>query len=240
MKRFYYYQLRTTTLREAFIRSVARKPINVKTELFTLRGFDLAVPRGDAVGLIGSNGSGKSTALRLIAGIYEPTEGVVRTQGRVAAVIELGVGFHHELTGAENVAFYGAVLGMTRRQIDERFDEIVEFAGVEPFIDVPMKYYSSGMRARLAFAVSVCLDPDVLLIDEVMAVGDEAFRERCRSRLAQLRNSGCTLLLVSHNLDDVVGGCSRAVWLDKGTMRMEGPAADVVAAYRANGGAGSA
>jgi ABC-type polysaccharide/polyol phosphate transport system ATPase subunit len=234
-KRFYYYQQRTTTLREVFIRSVTRRPLTKRTELFTLTGFDLAVRRGDAVGLIGANGSGKSTALRIIAGIYEPTDGVVETRGRVAAVIELGAGFHHELTGAENVAFHGAVMGMSRRDLQSRFDEIVDFAGIEAFIDVPVKYYSSGMQARLAFAVSVCLDPEVLLIDEVLAVGDHAFRQRCRSRLEQLRRSGCTLLIVSHNADDVASMCSRAVWLDKGKIRMEGAAPQVVTAYQANG-----
>jgi len=231
-KRFYYYQLRTTTLREVFIRSVTRRPISMRSELFTLTDFDLSVRRGDAVGLIGSNGSGKSTALRLIAGIYGPTAGTIETRGRVAAVLELGAGFHHELTGAENVAFYGAVLGMTRKGLQARFDEIVDFAGLEAFIDVPMKYYSSGMRARLAFAVNANLDPDVLLIDEVLAVGDAEFRQRCRERLQQLRRDGCTLLIVSHDLENVVDTCSRAVWLDKGAMRMEGPAEAVVDAYR--------
>jgi ABC-type polysaccharide/polyol phosphate transport system ATPase subunit len=231
-KLFYYYQQRTTTLRELFIRAVTRRPISVKTPLFTLTDFNLEVERGDAVGLIGSNGSGKSTALRLIAGIYTPTEGVVETNGRVAAVIELGAGFHHELTGAENIAFYGAVMGLKRRELLDRYHEIVEFAGVESFIDVPMKYYSSGMQARLAFAVSVCLDPDVLLIDEVLAVGDEAFRQRCRDRLAKLRAQGCTLLIVSHELDDMVSSCSRVLWLDKGRVRCEGPPHEVVGAYR--------
>jgi ABC-type polysaccharide/polyol phosphate transport system ATPase subunit len=232
-KRFYFYERRTSTLRELFIRSLTRRPITVKTALFTLTGFDLTVHQGEAVALIGANGSGKSTALRLIAGIYEPTEGVIETHGRVAAVIELGAGFHQELTGAENVAFYGSVMGLSRRALESRFDEIVDFAGVQEFIDVPMKYYSSGMQARLAFAVSVCLDPDVLLIDEALAVGDKEFRQRCRARLAQLHDEGRTLLMVTHALDDVLDTCSRAVWLDKGRVRMQGPACEVVDAYKA-------
>lgn len=231
-KRFYYYEQRTSTLRELFIRSATRRPITVRKALFTLSDFDLTVPKGESVALIGANGSGKSTALRLIAGIYAPTEGVVETNGRLAAVIELGAGFHHELTGAENVAFYGSVMGLTRSELNDRFDEIVDFAGVEAFIDVPMKYYSSGMRARLAFAVSVCVDPDVLLIDEVLAVGDEEFRQRCHERIARFQADGRTLLIVSHDLDDVAGMCSRAVWLDQGTIRAQGPADDVVRSYR--------
>ena len=233
VKRFYYYEQRTTTLRELFIRSLTRQPLSVKTSLFSLTGFDLTVHRGETVALIGSNGSGKSTVLRLIAGIYEPTEGVIETNGRVAAVIELGAGFHPELTGTENIEFYGSVMGLTRGELAARFDDIVDFAGVRPFIDVPIKYYSSGMRARLAFAVSVCLDPDILLVDEVLAVGDAAFRQRCLDRLDQLRNDGRTLLVVSHDFDIVTRICSRAVWLDKGVIRLQGPAQEVVDAYRA-------
>lgn len=233
-KRFYYYEQRTTTLREVFIRSLTRRPLSVKVPLFTLTGFDLTIHRGESVALIGANGSGKSTVLRLIAGIYGPTDGVIDINGRVAAVIELGAGFHPELTGAENVEFYGSVVGLTRRERQARYQEIVEFAGVRPFMDVPMKYYSSGMRARLAFAVSICLDPDILLIDEVLAVGDAEFRQRCLDRLHRFRNDGRTLLLVSHSLEMVTSLCSRAVWLDKGVVRTQGPVHDVVDAYVAS------
>ncbi len=234
VKRFYYYERHTTTLRELFIRLVARRPINVKPPLFTLAGFDLTVHRGEAVALIGANGSGKSTALRLIAGIYAPTEGVIETRGRLAAVIELGAGFHPELTGRENVDFYGSVMGLSRRELLARFDDIVDFAGVRPFIDVPIKYYSSGMQARLAFAVSVCLDPEILLVDEVLAVGDAEFRQRCLDRLDELHKDGCTLLVVSHDVDIVTRMCSRAVWLDRGAIRFQGPAEEVVNAYSAS------
>lgn len=235
-KRFHYYEHRTSTLRELFIRSVLRRPITVKAPLFTLSEFDLTVRTGESVGLIGPNGSGKSTLLRLIAGIYHPTEGTVETQGRVAAVIELGAGFHDDLTGAENVGFYGSVMGLTRRDLEDRFDDIVEFSGIGPFIDVPLKYYSSGMRARLAFAVSVCLEPDILLIDEVLAVGDEEFRERCLARLSELRARGTTLLVVSHELENLTDLCSRAVWIDGGTSRAEGATREVADAYRASAG----
>jgi ABC-type polysaccharide/polyol phosphate transport system ATPase subunit len=233
-KRFYYYEHRTTTMRELFIRSVTRQPISVKTPLFTLAGFDLTVHRGETVALIGGNGSGKSTVLRLVAGIYLPTAGVVETRGRIAAVMELGAGFHPELTGAENVEFYGSVMGLSRSELLARFDDIVDFAGIRPFIGVPIKYYSSGMQARLAFATSVCFDPDILLVDEVLAVGDAEFRERCFERLHQLRNGGKTLLVVSHDFDTVIELCSRAVWLDKGVVRAQGPAREVVEAYRSS------
>lgn len=233
-KRFYYYEHRTSTLRELFIRSVLRRPLTVKAPLFTLSDFNLTVGRGESVALIGPNGSGKSTVLRLIAGIYEPTEGTVETRGRVAAVIELGAGFHEDLTGSENIGFYGSVMGLTRRELDDRFDDIVDFAGIGAFIDVPLKYYSSGMKARLAFAVSVCLDPDVLLIDEVLAVGDEEFRERCLARLRELRARGTTLVVVSHDLGNVIDLCSRAVWLEHGRSRAEGDTQEVADAYKAS------
>ena len=233
-KRFYYYEHRTTSLRELFIRSVMRKPIHVRRPQFTLHGFTLTVRRGEAVALIGPNGSGKSTALRLIAGIYTPSEGVVETNGRVAAVIELGAGFHPELTGAENIALYGAVMGLGREEIAARFPRIVTFAGIEEFIDVPVKYYSSGMQARLAFAVTDCVDPEILLLDEVLAVGDQVFRERCLDRLAAFRDAGGTLVVVSHDLETISRICSRAVWLDRGEVRMDGEVEAVVNAYRAS------
>jgi len=233
-KRFYYYEQRTTTLRELFIRTVMRQPIAVRAPLFSLTGFDLTVHEGETVALIGGNGSGKSTVLRLIAGIYKPTGGVVETSGRVAAVLELGAGFHQELTGTDNIEFFGSLIGLKRREVQSRTPEIVEFAGLHDFMDVPMKYYSSGMKARLAFSMSVCLDPDTLLIDEALAVGDEEFRERCIERLHQLRGERRTLLLVSHDLDLVAELCSRGVWLDKGVVRTQGPVREVIDAYKAD------
>ncbi len=217
------------------MRSVLRRPISVKHAEFSLQDFNLRVCRGEAVALVGSNGSGKSTALRLIAGIYPPSAGVVRTYGRLAAIIELSVGFNMELTGRENVAVYGAVMGLSRREIRERFSEIVEFAEIGDFIDEPVKYYSSGMQARLAFSVAVCVEPDILLIDEVLAVGDERFQQRCRARLLDFRHRGGTLVVVSHDLDMVQELCDRALWLEHGRARMEGPVEEVLAAYRADG-----
>lgn len=201
---------------------------------FTLRNLDLRIGAGEAVALIGSNGSGKSTALRLIAGIYAPSTGTIRIRGRLTAVIELGAGFHPELTGADNVALYAAVLGLRRHELAARYDEIVDFADTRNFMDTPLKYYSSGMEARLAFAVAVCLQPDVLLLDEVLAVGDQAFRDRCQTRLRAFHTSGGTLILVSHEMDQVRKLCTRAVWLEQGTLRMDGDVEQVLTAYRAN------
>ncbi len=232
-KRFYFYDHRTSSLREWFIRRVLRRPLNVRRADFVLRGVDLAVRQGEAVALLGRNGSGKSTVLRLIAGIYQPSSGTIETHGRITAVIELGAGFHPELTGAENIALYAAVLGLTRKELAARYDEIVEFADLPDLPDTPLKYYSSGMEARLAFSVAVCLQPDILLLDEVLAVGDQAFRERCLERLRQYHARGGTLILVSHELEQVRELCERAVWLDNGKIVMDGPIDAVLAGYHA-------
>lgn len=231
-KRFYFYQHRTSSLREWFIRRVLRRPIHLRRAEFTLRGVDLTVKRGEAVALLGRNGSGKSTVLRLIAGIYQPSAGSVETSGRITAVIELGAGFHPELTGAENVALYAAVLGLTRKELAERYDEIVDFAAIPDLPDTPLKYYSSGMEARLAFSVAVCLQPDILLLDEVLAVGDQAFRDRCLHRLREYHTRGGTLILVSHELEPVRALCERGVWLAEGRVVMDGPIDTVLAGYR--------
>jgi ABC-type polysaccharide/polyol phosphate transport system ATPase subunit len=233
VKRFYHYEHRTRSMREFFIRSVLRRPINVKRAQFTLQGFDLDVSHGDSVALIGANGSGKSTALRLIAGIYQPSEGTVKVSGRLAAVIELGIGFHPELTGAENIALYGAVMGRSREEILERHDEILAFADLGEFIGEPVKYYSSGMHARLAFAVATaCANPDILLLDEVLAVGDRAFREKSLDYLHQFHRKGGTLIAVSHDLETLEQLCRRAVWLEHGRVRMDGPIDEVFTAYQ--------
>ena len=231
-KQFYYYEHRTTTLREWFIRTVLRKPIHVRRPLFSLTGFDLSIGRGESVALVGSNGSGKSTALRLMAGIYKPSEGTIRAYGYIAAVIELGVSFHMELTGAENVELYATVMGLSRKQLALHYEEIVEFAGLREFIEVPVKYYSSGMFARLAFSVAVCVQPDILLLDEVLAVGDQKFRGRCLNHLRLFHEQGGTLVTASHDFDTIRELCSRAVWLDQGQIRMQGKVNEVLDAYQ--------
>jgi len=164
-RRFYFYEHRTTSLREWFIRRVLHRPLHIRRAEFSLQDVDLRVEPGEAVALLGANGSGKSTVLRLIAGIYQPSSGSIEHHGRIGAVIELGAGFHPELTGAENIALYAAVLGLNRRELAERYDEIVEFAALQDFLDTPLKYFSSGMEARLAFSVAVCLEPAILLLD---------------------------------------------------------------------------
>ncbi len=231
LKRYYYYSHRTTSLREWFIRTIKHQPIHERGPEFVLSDFNLRLEQGEVVGVIGPNGSGKSTLLRLIAGIYEPTAGEIRRKGRVAAVMDLGAGFHPELTGAENVELSCSVLGLHPKEIDKQFPEIVEFADIGDFIDTPVKYYSAGMQARLGFAVSMSSRPDLILIDEVLAVGDESFRSRSLERLESFRESGGSILMVSHDLHAVSTFCERAVWLDHGKTRMVGEAKDTVDAY---------
>lgn len=201
-------------------------------EFWAVRGVSLELRRGEAVGIIGRNGSGKSTLLQMIAGTLAPTEGSVEVAGRVAALLELGSGFNPEFSGRDNVHLNGAILGLSRREVDERFDAIASFADIGPFIDQPVKTYSSGMLVRLAFAVQVQLEPDVLIVDEALAVGDALFQKRCFQRLEQLRNQGVTLLFVSHDQESVRTLTSRALLLHEGRPRALGPSGEVVLEYR--------
>lgn len=232
-KRFRIYEQRATSLRETFIRILLRKQALLTRPYFALSDIDFSVRQGEAVALIGTNGSGKSTILRVIAGIYPPSGGAVQLSGRLAAVLELGAGFHPDLTGTENVAIYGAALGLTRREIRARFDDILDFADIGEFIGTPVKYYSSGMVARLAFAVAICVEPDILLLDEVLSVGDETFRDRCIERLRLFHQRGGTMLLVSHDLETVREMCTRAIWMSQGGVRMDGEVNEVADAYLA-------
>ena len=195
--------------------------------------MSFTVPKGLTYGVIGRNGSGKSTALKLVAGITKPTSGTVTVRGRISALIELGAGFHPEISGRENVFINGIMLGLTRREITERFDEIVEFAELEEFIDAPVKTYSSGMYMRLGFAVAIHVDPDVLLVDEVLAVGDEGFTHKCLDKFAEFRRRGKTILLVTHSLGLVERFCDEALWLDGGRVQAHGDPRRVVDAYLA-------
>ena len=239
VKRFYAYEHRTTSLQEFFMRTVLRQPIHVRTPRFFLEGLDLTIARGESVALIGSNGSGKSTALRLMAGIYPPTEGTIRTSGRIVAVIELGATFQPELTGVENLELYAAALGMSREETARKLAGIFAFAGVEEFADVPLKYYSSGMRSRLAFAIAIGTDPDILLLDEVTAVGDADFRVKCDERLQAFKARGGTLVVVTHDFESVRALCSRGIWLVQGRLARDGPIDEVLAAYAATTEGGS-
>ena len=200
-------------------------------EFWALRNVSFEVRRGETVGIIGRNGSGKSTLLQIIAGTLAPTEGEVQVKGRVAALLELGSGFNPEFTGRENVYLNGAILGLSREEIDARFDDIAAFADIGEFIDQPVKVYSSGMYARLAFAVAVSFDPDILIVDEILSVGDIAFQQRCAARIRQMRDNGLTLLFVSHAPNDIKSLCQRALLLVRGGIFFQGGAEEAVNKY---------
>ncbi|MDX1630236.1 MAG: ABC transporter ATP-binding protein [Thermoanaerobaculia bacterium] len=223
---------RFRTLKSALLERSLVRDLEPQEVIPAVREVSFSVAPGEAFGLIGSNGSGKSTLLKLIAGILEPTEGRIAVDGRVSALIELGAGFHPEISGRENVYINGAVLGLSRSEVADRFDEIVAFSGLEDFIDEPVKNYSSGMYVRLGFAVAVHTDPDVLLVDEVLAVGDEAFAHRCVHRIEAMLARGKTLLFVSHTLPLVEDLCDRILWMEDGFSRMIGEPRRVVDAYR--------
>lgn len=211
---------------------VTRRDRNAGVDQFwALRDVSLEIPQGSMYALIGHNGCGKSTLLRCIAGIYRPTEGRVSVDGRISTLLELGAGFHPDLTGRENVYMNATILGMSRKQIDAVFDDIVGFAGVEDFIDSPVKIYSSGMYVRLGFSVAVHVDPEVLIVDEVIAVGDEYFQRRCFDHLYGLRQKGVTILVVTHGMGTVESMCDGAAWLDHGRLMMSGAPGDVASAY---------
>ncbi len=212
-----------------------RRPPASDRELWSLRDVSFSVADGEALGIVGRNGAGKSTVLKILANITSPTQGVSRTRGRVAALLEVGTGFHPELTGRENVYLNGAVLGMSRREIVRRFDRIVEFAGTQRFLDTPIKRWSSGMQLRLAFAVAAHLEPDVLVVDEVLAVGDAEFQRRCLGRMAEVEREGRTIVFVSHDLETLSRICRRSLWLEQGSVRASGPTRDVVHDYLASG-----
>ncbi len=220
------------TLKSALIERSLVTGLRPEDSIVALSDVSFTVAKGEAVGLIGSNGSGKSTLLKTVAGILRPTSGTIRVDGRVAALIELGAGFHPEISGRENIYINGAVLGLSRREIDRRFDAIVEFSGLENFIEEPVKNYSSGMYVRLGFAVAVHTDPDILMVDEVLSVGDEAFSHRCLRRIEEYLADGKTLLLVSHSLDLIEEICDRVVWLEGGELKESGLPRRVVDAYR--------
>lgn len=234
VKRFYYYEHRDGSLREWFVRSLRGTARNRSTPGFHLKDFSMSVAVGESVALIGSNGSGKSTALRIMAGIYSPTSGSVRVNGRMTAVIELGAAFHPELSGRENVSLSGAVLGMKPGEMESRLESIIAFAELGEFIDMPVKYYSSGMRSRLAFAVSTAVNPDVALLDEILAVGDATFRKRCLDWIDSFRTRGGTLIFVSHDLDSVLRIADRVIWMDGGEIRADGEPRTVIDAYLAS------
>jgi ABC-type polysaccharide/polyol phosphate transport system ATPase subunit len=200
-------------------------------EFWALQDISLEVPEGSMYALVGHNGCGKSTLLRCISGIYRPTKGRVRVDGRISTLLELGAGFHPDLTGRENVYMNATILGMSKKQIDAIFDEIVDFAGIGEFIDSPVKIYSSGMYVRLGFSVAVHVDPEILIIDEVIAVGDQQFQRRCYDHLYSLRRRGVTIVVVTHGMGTVQTMCDRAAWIDHGRLVEEGPAPEIATRY---------
>jgi ABC-type polysaccharide/polyol phosphate transport system ATPase subunit len=226
-KRFRLYREKPTSIKQRLLSSRSRA-----VEFWALRDVSFDVPQGSTLGLIGHNGSGKTTILKVIAGILRPTSGVVNQRGRLSALLELGAGFHPELTGRENVYLNASFLGLTRRDIDRTYDAIVDFAELEQFMDNQVKFYSSGMLVRLGFAVAVHVDPEVLLIDEVLAVGDEAFQAKCIDRVRQFQREGRTIVLVTHALGRVTELCDRAVMLHHGVVHKQGTPEDVVREMR--------
>ncbi len=223
-----------TTLKSQLVGLLRGKPVAIPQRTLTvLRDVSFVVPKGGTLGVIGQNGSGKSTLLKLLAGIYRPTAGRVRVEGRLSALIELGAGFHPEFTGRENIYINGIILGRSRRDLDQLADPIIDFAELREFIDEPVRTYSSGMYMRLAFSVAMMVDPDVLVIDEILAVGDEHFQRKSRARIEEFQQRGKTLVLVTHDAGAVQSFCNQAIWLDGGRMAAQGEPSTVIAAYRA-------
>jgi ABC-type polysaccharide/polyol phosphate transport system ATPase subunit len=222
---------RPRSFQELFLNAFRWRRRRSLETMWSLRDVSFSVARGEMVGLIGVNGAGKSTALKLISRIIDPTSGRITVDGKVTGLLELGAGFHPDLTGRENIFLNGAIMGMNRRLVERRLEAIVAFAELEQFIDVPTKHYSSGMFMRLGFATAVHSDADVMLVDEVLAVGDQAFQSKCYQKITELRRAGTTILFVSHDAATVRRMCDRAVWLDRGQVRSVGPADDVIADY---------
>jgi ABC-2 type transport system ATP-binding protein len=227
-RHFRLYHERQSTIKERLLQ-FRRTPYD---DFWALRNVSLEIEQGSTVGLIGANGSGKSTLLKLIAGILRPSEGEVRVRGRVAALLELGAGFQSDLTGRENIFLNGSLLGMSQRELTRRFDEIVAFAELEEFIDTQVRFYSSGMYVRLGFAIAVNVEPDILLIDEVLAVGDEAFQRKCLERIRSFQREGRTMVLVTHAVEQVRQTCDAAAVLDRGELVAEGPPGEAIRSYR--------
>jgi len=227
--RFILSKQKGLTIKEAAINVVRRR--KMRREFWGLRGVDLNIERGEVVGIIGRNGSGKSTLLRLIAKVYKPDEGRIRVNGRIGALIELSAGLNPDLTGEENIFLNGAILGMKRSEVSEIYDQIVEFSELKEFIGQPVKFYSAGMKLRLGFSTAVHMNPDIFLVDEVIAVGDQEFKEKCYNRLEELMGKGITVILVSHNLNEIRRFCNRTIWLNAGRLLMEDSTETVLEQY---------
>jgi lipopolysaccharide transport system ATP-binding protein len=226
-KKFRLYHERNQSIKSAIMRGRT----SVHEDFWALDDVTFDVPVGSTFGLIGSNGSGKSTLLKCLANIYYPNKGAIEHFGSLAAMLEVGSGFHTELSGRENIFLNGSILGMSRKSIASKFDEIVDFSGVEQFIDQPVKNYSSGMYVRLGFSIAINVDPDILVVDEVLAVGDAEFQEKCFQKFRDFKNAGKTVILVSHDMETVRTMCDHAAWLSNGKLVMAGPADQSIKAY---------
>ena len=226
-KEFEIYLDKANTLKEKLLFFSRR----VKEKRVVLKNINLEIKHGETVALIGVNGSGKSTLLKLMTKIYYPTKGVVKTNGKLTSLLELGAGFHPDFSGRENIYFNASVFGLSKKEIDERLDEIISFSELEEFIDNPVRTYSSGMYMRLAFSIAINVDADILLIDEILAVGDQHFQEKCFNKLFDLKNNGKTIVMVSHSLDIIKKLCSRAIWIYDGEVRLDGECEHVVDEY---------
>ena len=229
-KNFKLYYDRAHTLKEKllFFSPKNRKKDNI---LHVLKDINLEIKKGESVALIGTNGSGKSTLLKLMTKIIYPNKGKITTNGKLTSLLELGAGFHEDFTGRENIYFNASIFGLTRKEIDDRLDEIIKFSELEEFIDNPVRTYSSGMYMRLAFSVAINVQADILLIDEILAVGDQHFQEKCFAKLKELKKSGKTIVIVTHDSDKVKQFCDRAIWLYGGEIRMDGPSNEVLEEY---------
>jgi ABC-type polysaccharide/polyol phosphate transport system ATPase subunit len=225
---------RIDTFKEYVIRRLQRRVSH--DEFLALREVNLQIQQGEVFGIIGRNGAGKSTLLKVIARVLRPTTGRVWVKGHVAPLLEFGAGFHTELSGRENVFLNGTLLGFTRKEMEDKFDRIVDFAELWDFIDAPLRTYSSGMIARLGFAIATDVKPEVLLVDEVLAVGDESFQRKSAARMQEFRDQGATILLVTHNMKTVMSMCQRAAWLDHGGVRASGPTETIISEYQSNFG----
>jgi ABC-type polysaccharide/polyol phosphate transport system ATPase subunit len=228
-KSFRLYHEKNQYLKTAFLRGKRAR----YEEFWALNDVSFEIKKGSTFGIIGTNGSGKSTLLKCLTGILTPDKGEIKTNGDIAALLELGAGFHPELSGRENIFLNGAILGMSNKQIQSRYDDIVEFSELGRFIDVPVKNYSSGMTVRLGFSIAINVDPEILIIDEVLAVGDEHFQQKCREKIEDFRQHEKTIILVSHGLSDVANICDEVAWLDNGCLKAIGPAVDIVSKYNA-------
>lgn len=231
-KRFRLLKIPRRAFQEVFV-NIFNREARGKHYFWALQEVSFAIKAGETVGILGTNGSGKSTILKLISRIIDPDAGVIRVAGRLSALLELGAGFHPDLTGRENIYLNGSILGLNRRVMDRKLDDIIDFAGIGEFIDTPVRSYSSGMQMRLGFSVAIHVEPEIILVDEVLAVGDYSFQLKCLERIRQLQMQGVTILFVSHDFEAVEGLCSRAIWLEQGRLQGDGDAGGILAEMRA-------